>query len=688
MKNILCLLAVVLTAFSQPAFAQCNAGEVEIQIEIHTDAYGYEGYWELIPVDSSCGQGTLLSGGNSAVGCTGAGTQQQPAGGYGNNDIITSASLCVTAGAEYKIAYADDWGDGGFEFFVFINGFLVESFSGAGAFEYYTFSASEPPAYNLTMLHPHLPVYAGPGDITIEAEVYNAGTKTINAVELFYSIDGQTSISAVISGLNIPHGESEHIEHPTAWTVNDHGTYEVQVFHGLVNDTASDADTTDNSVLAEVTIGPPQLNVIDSYLITLPVITEIADASNQVNLPTDLDFHPILSNKELWVLNKDSENTGSSTVIIKNAGEANQTSLWRRDGNAWHFMSMSTGIAMGANGNFGTSPGIYDANHNGGLPFTGPALWSSDLSIYAQPSGGNGSHLDMLHESPECQGIAWETGNAYWVFDGYNEDIVRYDFADDHGPGNDDHSDGEILRFSELSVKADPQEEVVSHLVYDHSDDWLYVVDHGNMRVFKMDTKSGSLGATPTFGPFEPLAEYRHVEDYDYEVIIDSGLIEPAGIDIIGKYLLVSDHFSGEVIIYDKSQQPVQELKRIQTGAEGLMGIKVGPAGKIWFVDHEDESVNRIDWVADSTVGMTEPVQDLEVYVYPNPANGPFWIDNRSGASVDVEIFNTVGSRVFTGRSSPGRQEIEPMLSSGLYIVKLRNTTSNSIKTSLLEIIK
>lgn len=68
------------------------------------------------------------------------------------------------------------------------------------------------------------------------------------------------------------------------------------------------------------------------------------------------------------------------------------------------------------------------------------------MSIYAEPSGGNGSHLDMLHESPYCQGIASETLNRFWVVDGNLGDIVMYDFKADHGPGNNDHADGVVHR--------------------------------------------------------------------------------------------------------------------------------------------------------------------------------------------------------------------------------------------------
>jgi hypothetical protein len=40
----------------------------------------------------------------------------------------------------------------------------------------------------------------------------------------------------------------------------------------------------------------------------------------------------------------------------------------------------------------------------------------------------------MLHESPQCMGITHDPerntpfGNVYWVFDGLNSTLIRYDF--------------------------------------------------------------------------------------------------------------------------------------------------------------------------------------------------------------------------------------------------------------------
>ena len=58
----------------------------------------------------------------------------------------------------------------------------------------------------------------------------------------------------------------------------------------------------------------------------------------------------------------------------------------------------------------------------------GPTLWTNDGSIY---NGGHATHYDMLHDSPNGAGIAWESGTAYWIFDGWHQSLTRYNFRND-----------------------------------------------------------------------------------------------------------------------------------------------------------------------------------------------------------------------------------------------------------------
>ena len=172
-------------------------------------------------------------------------------------------------------------------------------------------------------------------------------------------------------------------------------------------------------------INAPIPNIVDQYLFSTPHPPPFQQHQNP------RDSTSTVTRNELAINSKRTPAAARSPFF--DAGFRHPS--YKQDGNAWHFMSLPTGIAMSDNGNFATSNGVYDANHDGGSPFTGPTLWSSDMSIYAEPSGGNGSHLDMLHESPYCQGIASETLNRFWVVDGNLGDIVMYDFKADHGPG-------------------------------------------------------------------------------------------------------------------------------------------------------------------------------------------------------------------------------------------------------------
>jgi len=323
-----------------------------------------------------------------------------------------------------------------------------------------------------------------------------------------------------------------------------------------------------------------------------PSFTVIAERADRVQEPQDLDFHPTRDN-ELWIVNKGTDASGGSTVTISNAGLANQSELWRRDGNAWHFMALPSAISFSkSNENFGTTANIQDANRQGGT-FTGPSLWSSDMSIYAQDPGPglNGSHLDMLHGSPYCMGMESDEDNAFWVFDSYNGHIAWYDFAADHGPGHDDHSDGVVYRYVEMPLTRDASG-IPSHIVEDDASGILFVCDPANSRVLWMNTQSGSIDKTlPLIN--EQLASHQEMKDLEWGVFADAGLNKPCGIEVIGDVLYVSDNATGEIIAYNKETKV--ELARITASEKGIMGLKADKNGALFFVNAETNEVVRID---------------------------------------------------------------------------------------------
>ncbi|REJ84294.1 MAG: T9SS C-terminal target domain-containing protein [Bacteroidetes bacterium] len=687
MKKYLSALLTLTLVSSIVSYAQCPAGQVEVSIQIKTDAYGGEIYWQLLPSGNACGSGTVFAGGNNLVGCNGGGQQNSPSGGYANNATINAGPWCLTEGSNYDILYTDDYADGGALFTVFINGFpLYSNLTGSGNApgSRFTFTARAPFAFDMIGEKISTPVYVTSGNVNIRGEFFNTGTDTITSLILNYTIDNGSPVSSTVNSISVFPFTHISLTHPIAWSVSGTGVSEVKMWASNLNGNI-DMDLSNDTAVKTIHTGPGIPNIIDDYIGITPIQTEIANIIQGVQVPRDLDFHPILTRNELWVILKSTENIGGKTVKISDAGRPTQTELVQIDGNAWHFMSLPTGIAFSDNTNFATSPGVYDANHNGGAPFTGPALWSSDPLIYAQPSGGNGSHLDMLHESPYSMGICHEVDNVFWLYDGNSGDVVRYDFKEDHGPGNSDHSDAIIRRYSGMNLDPDPTYHVPSHLVLQKETGMLYIVDTGNDRVIKMDINTGSFAATLT--PYETVAEYSRYTNFTWSVFASSGLVTPSGVDVIGNRVIVSDYATGDIIIYDNSSSPGVELGRIVTGTPGIMGVKIGPDGKIWYVNASTNQVMRLDGIFTDRADIDDKTTFV---IYPNPTDK--YINIRMSAYsndvVKVSILNALGKIVkqdlIQGDESLLQFDLS-LLPAGMYTCRVQTATGNKSRLLIIK---
>lgn len=541
-----------------------------------------------------------------------------------------------------------------------------------------------PPTLDAGLIELNTKAFAELSDeITIGGTVLNNGVTTIESLEVTYTPDGGSAVVETLNGLSIEGFEEYYFSLPSAWTPGTEGVFNVNVEITAVNGMV-DEDDTNNMLDFEIEIFPKVIvpNIIDGYLNTIPVVTTVNTGADNLNKPTDLDFYPILAKNELWVINQRVESDGGSTTTFYNVGESDQSSLHRVDGNSWHFMSLPTGIAFSENGNFGNSAGVQDANHGGGT-FTGPSLWSSDPDIYAQPSGGNGSHLDMLHGSPYTMGIASESENAFWVFDGWNNEIVRYDFVEDHGPGNDDHSDGIVRRYKDFTVLRDG--DIPSHLVLDKTTGWLYIVDNGNDRVLRLDINSGNIGGSiPEIN--EPLAEHSSVINTTWEVIIDSGLDKPCGIEIIGNRLMVSDYATGEIIIYDMDNN-FAELGRIETVDQGITGIKVGPDGNLWYTNRINNSLNKVE--AGAPVSTNSIKNNFTINVSPNPTTDILNIklDIPSfNNELDFQLIDLAGKTILSGKIQGKTHELNlGIYPKGAYILKIHNEEFSLFEKIILQ---
>ncbi len=324
---------------------------------------------------------------------------------------------------------------------------------------------------------------------------------------------------------------------------------------------------------------------------------------------TDIAFHPDRTN-ELWVLRRpypssqpcDENNAtaagcnaleGSIAVIVDPGTEQVKATAYK-DPNAWHFMRRPPAFAFGDNGTFATVAEARTGNFlDSVIDYEGPTLWSSNLAMFGvEPPGKNGSHLDMLHTSAFGMGIAHEIDNVYWVFNGQKGSIDRYDFHGDHGPGNDDHSDGEVARYIEGQLTR--LENVPSHMVFDSSDGSLYIADAGAGRVVRLDTTSGTAGS-PMLPNYDQLANARMMTGATLEEVVGAGSITvPSGLALHEGVLYITDNATG--IIHAVSLTG-EALRTLDTGlaAGELAAFTVGPDGKGYYANKQTGDIFRID---------------------------------------------------------------------------------------------
>jgi hypothetical protein len=306
--------------------------------------------------------------------------------------------------------------------------------------------------------------------------------------------------------------------------------------------------------------------------------------------PTDLAFS---EKDELWVVGYGDNSLHRGADVLGDAPSFERI----LDPAAGHFMLKPPAIAIGAPGLFGTCGD--NLNERGGGDgsarfFMGPALFDSDPAILGvRTAGGLGSHVDMLHNTPLCRGIAHEKANIYWVFNALDRSLDKYDFAKPHEPGGDDHSDGAIYRYAMGKVKG-LDGGTPSHVFFDASDSFLYVADSGNGRIVKLDTTKGKKGASLE-RQNEPLADQGVMDGTDVEEVVAKGtLTAPSGLEVYNDLLYVTDTATSTFHVFDKTGKAVRTL---ETGlpAGSLAGMAFGPDKKLYFTDRVAGKVIRID---------------------------------------------------------------------------------------------
>jgi hypothetical protein len=281
-------------------------------------------------------------------------------------------------------------------------------------------------------------------------------------------------------------------------------------------------------------------------------------------------------------------------ALVQDATSASPSMALKKDGNAWHFMRRPTSIAFGDNGTLSTCGEARTDNYeDDASDYSGPVLWSSDPAIFAAvpKPGQNGTHLDMLHESPFCMGVAHERDNAYWVFNGKLGALDRYDFRVPHPIGGEDHSDGEVSRYVEGQLERVP--EVPSHLALDRDRRQLYVADTAGGRILRLAIDSGVPGAA--FRPLDPIKVSRSMDGASLEEFVAPGsLVAPSGIVLTSAGLIATDNATSRIWWFKLDGSAIGS---VDTGlpAGSLSGIAVGPDGKLYLSDLLTGAAYRVE---------------------------------------------------------------------------------------------
>lgn len=338
-------------------------------------------------------------------------------------------------------------------------------------------------------------------------------------------------------------------------------------------------------------VPPPGIPVLGRYahVPTSVQFMPIASAIDQLNVVRDLAFHP-LNPSELWVVNRGD----NSAVIVTNPGQPEQTSKWANGIESQHFLAQPSSLAMSPTGFFATCHETDDLTQGNITPidFMGPTLWTSDSDEF---NGDVFSHYDMLHNSPNCMGIAWQRDNVYWVFDGFHSSITMYDFRVDHGPAGTDHTDGIVKRYVEGAVLW--LENVPSHMQFDPpGSNLLYIADTGHSRIALLDTATGVQGAPvpPNYdGTDQSRVDNAIITTFIDGLALDPVMATPSGLAIHDGHMFVTDNATSTIFAFDMQANLVDWL-HTDLAPGSLMGITFDALGQLYVADALANQVVRI----------------------------------------------------------------------------------------------
>ena len=173
---------------------------------------------------------------------------------------------------------------------------------------------------------------------------------------------------------------------------------------------------------------------------------------------------------------------------------------------------------------------------------------------------------------------------------------------------------------------------------------------------------------------------------FTWEIVASTGLIEPAGIDIIDNKLVVTDHANGDIIFYDINNIPAVEIGRLQTNEPGIMGIVLGPEGRIWYTNH---TLNKVVKIEPSSILLSEERLEIKenICVFPNPATNYIVINrsNFSAENIQLKITDISGKEVLYIPKIMKKVVNISHLASGLYFITIKDGTKATSKKLIIQ---
>ena len=291
-------------------------------------------------------------------------------------------------------------------------------------------------------------------------------------------------------------------------------------------------------------------------------------------LNTGLAFNPNAPT-ELWITSP----TADQLTVIQNPGKPEQQQVYFRDF-SMHFLEQAISLSFSDDQTFGTCGNSNNSYDGLGDPnyFMGPALWPANTEDFYKygPDAAN-VHLDMLHSSPFCMGIAAQgDGSKYFVFNGHDGVLDWYDFKAPHPDkkyGGEDHTDGVKRRYFEVQLKR--AQNTPSHMLFDKASRWLYIADTGNRRILRVNVDQATKGQMLQSFPFDGiLFAYQGVVQEDF-VSADTNILQrPSGLALHDGILYVTDAQNGVIHAFDAAGKIVRYKQH------GNYSVKFDPHAK------------------------------------------------------------------------------------------------------------